>query len=131
MGKIGNLRRLLAASAVATATLVIVAVSGAAPGTEASVRTFDQCANGGPPSAATDCPENWINGILNSNNSHYAEDEVTPQRVILELPKNSPLTDRTVEISYLTRKGGVHAYDSLATWNQTQTAADRCADIPA
>ncbi len=129
MGKIGNLRRLLAASAVATATLVVVAVSGAAPGTEASVTTFDQCANGGPPSTATDCPENWINGILNSNNSHYAEDEVTPQRVILELPKNSPLTNRTVEISYLTRKGGVHAYDSLATWNHTQTTADKCADI--
>ncbi len=131
MGKIGNLRRLLAASAVAAATLVVVAVSGAAPGTEASVTTFDQCANGGPPSTATDCPENWINGILNSNNSHYAEDEVTPQRVILELPKNSPLTNRTVEISYLTRKGGVHAYDSLATWNHTQTTADKCADIPA
>ncbi len=131
MGKIGNLRRLLAASAAATATLVIVAVSGAAPGTEASVTTFDQCANGGPPSTATDCPQNWINGILNSNNSHYAEDEVTPQRVILELPKNSPLTNRTVEISYLTRKGGVHAYDSLATWNHTQTTADKCADIPA
>jgi len=131
MGKTRTLKRLLAASAVATATLVIVAVSGAAPGTEASVTTFDQCANGGPPSTATDCPENWINGILNSNNSHYAEDEVTAQRVVLELPKNGPVTGRTVEISYLTRKGGVHAYDSLATWNHTQSTADRCADIPA
>ena len=35
---------------------------------------------------------------------------------------------RTVEISYLTRKGGVHAYDSLATWNHTQSSADRCGD---
>ncbi|MGH3132147.1 MAG: prealbumin-like fold domain-containing protein [Gaiellaceae bacterium] len=114
-----------------TVTLVVVAVSGAAPGTDASVTTFDQCANGAPPSTATDCPENWINGILNAQNSHYAEDEVTPQRVLLELPEDSPATGRTVEISYLTRKGGVHAYDSLATWNHTQTSADRCANLPA
>ena len=131
MGNVGNLRRLLAACAVATATLTIVAVSGAAPGTDASVSTFDQCANGGPPSTATDCPENWINGILNAQNSHYAEDEVTPQRVVLDLPDGGPTTGRTIEISYLTRKGGVHAYDSLATWNHTQTTADRCADISA
>ena len=131
MGKVGTLKGLVAATVAATALLTIAAVSGAAPGTEASVSTFDQCANGAPPSTATDCPENWINGILNSNNSHYAEDDVTPQRVILDLPKNGPTTGRTVEISYLTRKGGVHAYDSLATWNYTQTSADRCANLNA
>ncbi|HEU5264215.1 MAG TPA: hypothetical protein VFU34_06225, partial [Gaiellaceae bacterium] len=147
MGKVGNLTRLvdvvepkgwaprsggrslrmvLVGMAVLAVALVAVAISGAAPGTDASVKEFDQCANGAPPSSATGCPENWINGILNANNSHYAEDEVTAQRVILELPKNSPTTGRTVEISFLTRKGGVHAYDSLATWNYTQTSADRC-----
>ena len=51
--------------------------------------------------------------------------------MVLDLPKNSPTTGRTVEISYLTRKGGVHAYDSLATWNYTQTSADRCANLNA
>ena len=106
MGKVGNLKLLVVALVATTALLAIAAVSGAAPGTDASVTTFDQCANGGPPSTSTGCPENWINGILNANNSHYAEDEVTPQRVILELPKNSPVTGRTVEISFLTRKGG-------------------------
>ena len=131
MGKVGHLGRLLAVSAAGAATLLIATVSGAAPGTGASVSTFDQCANGGPPSTATDCPGSWINGTLNSNNSHYGEDDVTPQRVILELPKSSPTTGRSVEISYLTRKGGVHAYDSLATWNHTQTSADRCSGIPA
>ena len=131
MGKVGTLKRLVVAVVATTALLVIAAVSGAAPGTDASVTTFDQCANGGPPSTSTACPDNWINGILNANNSHYAEDDVTPQRVVLELPKNSPLTGRTVEISYLTRKGGVHAYDSLATWNFTQTTADRCANLNA
>jgi uncharacterized repeat protein (TIGR01451 family) len=131
MGKVGTLKRLLVASAATTVVLVAAAVSGAAPGTDASVTTFDQCANGGPPSTSTGCPENWINGILNAQNSHYAEDDVTPQRVILELPKNSPTTGRTVEISYLTRKGGVHAYDSLATWNYTQSSAVRCANLAA
>ena len=131
MRKVGTLKRLVVALGATTVVLVIAAVSGAAPGTEASISTFDQCANGGPPSTSTACPENWINGILNANNSHYAEDDVTPQRVILELPKDSPATGRTVEISYLTRKGGVHAYDSLATWNHTQTSADRCANLPA
>ena len=131
MGKVGTLKLLAVALVATTALLAIAAVSGAAPGTDASVTTFDQCANGGPPSTSTGCPENWINGILNANNSHYAEDEVTPQRVILELPKNSPATGRTVEISFLTRKGGVHAYDSLATWNYTQTTADRCANLNA
>ena len=63
MGKVGTLKGLVAATVAATALLTIAAVSGAAPGTEASVSTFDQCANGAPPSTATDCPENWINGI--------------------------------------------------------------------
>jgi uncharacterized repeat protein (TIGR01451 family) len=121
-----SLRMVLVGMFALAVALVAVAISGAAPGTDADVKEFDQCANGAPPSTATDCPEKWINGILNANNSHYAEDEVTPQRVVLELPKNSPTTGRTVEISFLTRKGGVHAYDSLATWNHTQTSADRC-----
>src|SRR3990172_2575369 len=58
-----------------------------APPTEAAVPVFDQCANGQPPSVATDCPEGWINGILPSSNSHYAEDESVPQRLVLELPE--------------------------------------------
>ena len=96
MGKVGNLKRLVVALSATTVVLVVAAVSGAAPGTDASVSTFDQCANDGPPSTSTGCPGNWINGILNANNSHYAEDDVTPQRVVLELPKNSPTTGRTV-----------------------------------
>src|SRR5262245_35789569 len=127
--ELGNLRRLLVAALAVTAVLVIGPTSGAAPGTDADVTVYDQCANDAPPSTDTACPENWINGILNSNNSHYAEDDVTPQRVVLDLPSGGPTTGRTVEISFLTRKGGVHAYDSLATWNHTQTTADRCANL--
>ena len=150
MGKVGNLTRLvdvvepdrsarggdgrslrmvLVGMVALAIGLIAVAISGAAPGTDADVKNFQQCANDAPPSTATDCPGGWINGILNANNSHYAEDEVTPQRAILALPKDGPLTGRTVKIDYLARKGGVHAYDSLATWNHTQTTADRCSDL--
>jgi uncharacterized repeat protein (TIGR01451 family) len=125
-----SLRVVLAGTLAAAVGLVIAAVSGAA-GPTASVSVFDQCSNGAPPSTATDCPGGWINGILQQNNSHYAEDEVTPQRVVVDLAKGSPLTGRSIEVSYLTRKGGVHAYDSLATWNHTQTSADRCAGLAA
>src|SRR3990172_163867 len=150
MGKVGNLTRLvdvvepnqsghirdrrslrvvLVGMVALVIALVAVAISGAAAPTDASVKNFQQCSNDAPPSTATDCPGGWINGILQSTNSHYAEDDVTPQRVILVLPKDGPLTGRTVEIKYQTRKGGVHAYDSLATWNHTQTTAARCSEV--
>jgi len=129
MGKVGNLKRLVVALGATAAVLIAAAVSGAAPA-PVDVKIYDQCANGDPSSTSTSCPAGWINGILQANNSHYAEDEVTPQRLVLELEKNSATTDRTVEISYLTRKGGAHAYDSLATWNYTQTSADHCQDLP-
>ncbi len=128
-GKLGNLRRLLVAATVIAAVLGTASFTGAAPGTDASVGSYSQCANGAPPSTSTGCPEDWIHGILQASNSHYAEDDVTPQRAVLDVPEGGPTTGRTVEISYLTRKGGVHAYDSLATWNHTQTTADRCADL--
>jgi uncharacterized repeat protein (TIGR01451 family) len=125
-GKITPVTLAVTVAVAAFLVLGFAAISGAAPGTDASVSAYDQCSNDKPPSAATDCPGGWINGILNANNSHYAEDDVTPQRTVLELPANGPLAGRTVEISWLTRKGGHHAYDSLATWNHTQTTADRC-----
>ena len=50
-----------------------------------SIVDFSQCANNPFPSTATDCPGNWINGILNPNNSHYAEDNVVPQRWVIDI----------------------------------------------
>ena len=80
----------LVVAAAAVLLLGFATISGAAPGTDADVTVYDQCSNDKPPSTATDCPGGWINGILNSNNSHYAEDDVTPQRVVLDLPKQRP-----------------------------------------
>ncbi len=99
----------------------------AAKGGGTAVLEYSQCQNGGPPSTRLNC-EKWGNGILNSSNSHYAEDQVTPQRLLLS---TSSGTTNTVTIRYMTRKGSAnaHAYDSLATWNVTQTQADRCQGI--
>ena len=86
---------------------------------------YAQCANGKAPSVATNCSDGWINGILNPNNSHYAEDQVTPQRAEVIVPAGTGLA-HTLTFRYQARKGGIHAYDSLATWNYTQTTADPC-----
>ena len=46
-----------------------------------AVIDFSQCQNDAPPSTNVGCSE-WINGILNPNNSHYAEDNAVPQRFV-------------------------------------------------
>jgi hypothetical protein len=135
------MRRLLLLSTIVAAAIAVGAlVTGgsvlAAASTDAGVSNYQQCANGAPGSAgdSTDCvPQGWINGILNANNSQYHEDQVTAQRLVLDLPNNGPVTGRTITLKYLARKGqggvGNHAYDSLATWNVTQANADPCQGI--
>jgi hypothetical protein len=120
-------RWLTLAVAVATLTLVVGAVALGANSTTVSVVDYAQCADGTTNDAATNCPGSWINGILQASNSTYHEDEVTPQRAELLVPRNAAPTGHSFSFSYQTRKGsaGVHAYDSLATWNYTQTTADR------
>jgi hypothetical protein len=96
---------------------------------DSSIQVFDQCQNGAPPSTATNCPDGWTNGVLNATHSHYAEDDVVPQRLVLSLATGEALTGHTVTITYLSSRAGVHAYDSLATWNFTQTTADQCQSL--
>jgi hypothetical protein len=105
----------------------------AAKPTTTTVNDYSQCANGKPNATPANdpstCNQGWINGILNANNSQYHEDQVTPQRLAVNVPKGAPTT-QSVVLRYLARKGqggvGNHAYDSLATWNDTVTGADRC-----
>jgi hypothetical protein len=102
----------------------------AAPGTEGSVVDYSQCANGKPGTSAptSDC-DGWIFGILNANNSQYGEDQVTAQRLILSLPAGGSINDRTIKLKWLVRKATTHAYDSLATWDHTQSTADPCQNL--
>jgi len=102
---------------------------GGGTSTAATVVDYSQCANGAKPSISLACPGGWINGALQSSNSHYREDDATAQRVLVSVPAAGTGTKvHTLKFSYLTRKGSAnaHAYDSLTTWNLTQTAADRC-----
>ena len=104
----------------------------AAPSTTPSAVDYAQCANGAPPSTSLACPAGWINGILQGTNSHYHEDQVTPQRAMVTVPAGGTGKSHTLTFRYLTRKdsANAHAYDSLTTWNLTQTQADRCAGLP-
>jgi len=120
----------LAVAAMTTVALLGPGSAGALAGSTNASVVFDQCTNGQtPPGPGLDCT-GWINGILQPNNSTYAEDEATPQRVVLDIPPGGSLT-RTITIGFQARKGGIHAYDSLTTWNLTQTAADRCQGLAA
>jgi uncharacterized repeat protein (TIGR01451 family) len=132
----GDLMRARSATrlfAVAMLTAVVSSVlpqAQAAPSTGASAVDYAQCANGAPGVNSTTCPEGWINGILQASNSHYFEDQVTPQRLMVLVPKGSPTTNRTIALRYQTRKGTTHAYDSLTSWDLTQTNAPRCDALP-
>ena len=120
---------ILAVNNGAFATLGFIGVNS--PGSTASAASgvvfvdYAQCSNDAPPSTSTACPGGWINGILNTNNSHYHEGDVTPQRAEVSYPAGAAITGSTLTFRYETKKGGVNAYDSLATWNFTQTTADR------
>ena len=111
-----------------------ITTATAAGSTAPSAVDYAQCANGAPPSTSLACPSGWINGILQSTNSHYHEDQVVPQRAMVTVPAAGSGATHTHSLTfrYLTRKdsANAHAYDSLSTWNYTQTAADRCAGLP-
>ncbi len=92
-----------------------------------SVDNYSQCQIGNP-SSGLDC-ESWINGILNATHNNYSEDEVVPQRLVMDF---GAAGTHTITLRYMTRKdssGQRHAYDYLATWNHTYVNADRCQDL--
>ncbi|HET7689109.1 MAG TPA: hypothetical protein VFK41_01915, partial [Nocardioidaceae bacterium] len=99
----------------------------ASAATGPSVDVYDQCQVGNPPVSGDEC-ETWTNGILNGTHNVYNEDDVTPQRLVMTFPTAGT---QSVDLTYLTFDHGVHAYDSLATWNYTVTNADRCDNIGA
>jgi uncharacterized repeat protein (TIGR01451 family) len=103
--------------------LATVAPVAAADG----IDNYSQCQIGNP-SSGLDC-ESWINGILNATHNNYSEDEVVPQRLIIDFDDTD---NHSVTLSYMTRKDSGtqnHAYDYLATWNHTYVNADRCQSL--
>jgi hypothetical protein len=111
------------------ATVLVIGPAVQAANTDVSISDYSQCTDGTADDNFQACT-GWINGILNAQNSTYHEDEVTPQRLLLKVPKGATLS-HSLDLTYLTRKGSAqaHAYDSLATWNFTQSTADRCQSL--
>ena len=64
-----------------------------------SVDNYSQCQIGNP-SSGLDC-ESWINGILNATHNNYSEDEVVPQRLVMDF---GAAGSHTVTLKYMTRK---------------------------
>jgi uncharacterized repeat protein (TIGR01451 family)/fimbrial isopeptide formation D2 family protein len=111
--------------------VVGVPIAQAAPPGTVTVDSFLECANGPTGTTpGTGCSGGWIQGTLQASNSHYAEDQEVPQRLVLTVPDTA---SHTVTLSYQTRKGSStnHAYDTLGLWNATQTTADPCQGIAA
>ena len=126
-------RNPFSAFSVALALILNVVIGPLAPLAGAFTRAandgiddYAQCQIGNPRPADLACDEAWTNGILNATHNQYTEDEVVPQRLLLNFGSAGA---HTVTISYMARKdtGTInHAYDYLATWNYTYTNADRC-----
>jgi hypothetical protein len=135
-------RIVIGLGALVLGVVVVPAIPSVATGDHDAV-DYAQCANKTDDNQG--CTK-WINGILNTNNSFYRENEVTPQRLAVSVEAASDATEcnqgadasspaddtvtgcHSVTISYLARKGNHHAYDSLASVDTTQGMADdqRC-----
>src|SRR5215208_8125783 len=96
-----------------------------------AVIDFSQCQNDAPPSTNLGCSE-WINGILNPNNSHYTENNSVPQRFVFNVTGTAGVT-HTLQFKHQARKGQAHAYDSHTSFDLTQTQAGsvRCLGLAA
>jgi hypothetical protein len=70
----------------------------------------------------------WINGILNNNNSKYYEGMSTFQRIVItNIPSSnvvgSPNT-HTFRIKMQSEKGGHHSYDFITSWEAAEAQAN-------
>ena len=80
---------------------------------------FHQAANQSHPTV----PIDWINGILNPNNSDYFEGLGVPQRVIFTGIVPTVADTHQLTFRHQALKGGVHAYDFLMSWPQAVATA--------
>src|SRR5512135_129384 len=83
---------------------------------------FRQCANNaGAPFTLGSC--DWINSILQGNNSKYVEGMSTPQRLIISNIPTTTADLHTLQFHHQAIKSTAHAYDFLTSWDQAVAAA--------
>ena len=88
---------------------------------------IDQCANGAIGSTDLVCTgDNWQNGNLNRNNSHYVEGQSVPYRLKLS---NIDFGTHVVRIAWDVTHQDKHAFDYLTTYNRTETDANPCSGV--
>jgi hypothetical protein len=96
---------------------------------------FSQCSNYNP--TYGNCV--WINGIVQANNSFYTEGMSNPQRLMFDNIASG--NTHTIEFSFESTKGGIHAYDFITSWPQAVASAldfagmtltlNQCTDVAA
>lgn len=89
---------------------------------------LDQCANGKTTDPQQCTGSAWHNGNLNQNQAHYYEGDAIPYRLVFD--DVSTTGTHTVTIEWDTTKNGKHAIDYLTTYNQSETNAYPCSDVP-
>src|SRR5688572_22180448 len=97
--------------------LVLLSLFGS--GAYAQSISFSQAANANPTLGNLD----WINSILNANNSQIYEGMSTLQRIVVTgmTPSSS---EQCLVIKLQADKAGFHAYDFITSWQQALDATD-------
>ena len=102
-----------------------------AQATQAAAASLEQCRNGAEGSpvgcVAIGGNEGWVTGNAGAANSHWAETQYLPYRMLFSGLSTSG--SHTVIIGYDVLKNGVHAIDYLGTYNITETTANACVGV--
>lgn len=109
----------LAVSVLAAIQLYFFAANVSVVRAAALSTDFQQCADKNPTAGLCD----WINSILQHNNSQYTEGRGVPQRVIFDGIPQTAGNMHTLTFQVLWSKGGIHAYDWLMSYDQAKLTA--------
>ena len=76
--------------------------------------------------------QDWVNGILNKNQTEYYEGMSSPQRIVLNGLSSGLVSgeeyNKSLTIKYQFTEKGNYAYDFLTSWDQAINFADRIGD---
>jgi hypothetical protein len=96
--------------------------------------TLEQCRNGST-SPGEGCDEiggntGWVSGNAGFQNSHWAEDQFLPYRILFSNLSTQPNNTKTVIIGYDILQGSdIHAIDYLGTYNYTEKVNNPCVGV--